>query len=112
MSQKIKDDKNRWRNKTVGFRVSPEEWEVFNDKVRLCGYSKKQDYIMDCLMHHKVTAKGNPLMLTQFRADLKKILMELQSINNQNEMDEELLSSLTSMLDILEAFKENEGKKG
>ena len=43
MSEKIKDDKNRWRNKSVGFRVSPEEWDVINDKVRLCGYGKKQD---------------------------------------------------------------------
>lgn len=112
MSQKIKDTKNRWRNKTVGFRVSSEEWEVFNDKVRLCGYSKKQDYIMDCLMNHKVTAKGNPLMLTQFRSYLRKMLDDLQRIQKQSEMDEELLSSLTSMLEIVKAFKEHEEKKG
>ena len=112
MSQKIKDDKNRWRSKTVGFRVSPEEWDAFADKVRLCGYAKKQDYIMDCLMNHKVIAKGNPLMLTQFRADLKKILVELQRIDNQEDMNEEIFTPLTSMLEILEAFKENEKKKG
>ena len=35
MSEKIKDDKNRWRKKSVGFRVSPEEWDVINDKVML-----------------------------------------------------------------------------
>lgn len=46
MSEKLKDDKNRWRNKTVGFRVSKEEWDVINDKVRLCGYAKKQEYII------------------------------------------------------------------
>lgn len=83
MSQKIKDDKNRWRSKSVGFRVSPEEWDVVNDKVRLCGYQKKQDYIMECITNHKITAKGNPLMLTQFRADLKKILAELERIHNK-----------------------------
>ena len=27
MSLKNKDEHNRWRNKTVAFRVSPEEWE-------------------------------------------------------------------------------------
>lgn len=111
MSQKIKDEKNRWRNKTVGFRVSPEEWEEFSQKVRLCGYSKKQDYIMDCLMHHKIIAKGNPLMLTQFRSELKKILNKLQQIHNPQEMDEKLLVSITTMLEILEGFKENEDKK-
>ena len=32
MSAKNRDNKNRWRNITVGFRVSPEENEA--DKVR------------------------------------------------------------------------------
>ena len=27
MSLKNRDEHNRWRNKTVAFRVSPEEWE-------------------------------------------------------------------------------------
>ena len=111
MSQKIKDDKNRWRNKSVGFRVSPEEWDIVNDKVRLCGYQKKQDYIMDCITKHSVTAKGNPLMLTQFRTDLKKMLAELERINSKEELDEviekELFESIKTMLQILEAFREN-----
>ena len=111
MSQKIKDDKNRWRSKSVGFRVSPEEWDVVNDKVRLCGYQKKQDYIMECITNHKITAKGNPLMLTQFRADLKKMLAELERIHNKEELDEaienELFASIKTMLQILEAFREN-----
>lgn len=111
MSQKIKDDKKRWRSKSVGFRVSPEEWDVVSDKVRLCGYQKKQDFIMECITNHKITAKGNPLMLTQFRTDLKKMLAELERISNKEELDEaiknEVFSPITTMLQILEAFKEN-----
>lgn len=111
MSAKLKDDKNRWRNKSVGFRVSPEEWDVINDKVRLCGYGKKQDYIMECLTNHKITAKGNPLMLTQFRADLRKMLAELERIDGIERLDEaiekELFAPIVTMLQILEAFKEN-----
>ena len=107
MSEKIKDEKNRWRSRSVGFRVSPEEWDAFSDKVRLCGYGKKQDYIMQCLMHHEVVAKGNPLMLTQFRKDLKQILAELQRINDASEIDGELFTPIQSMLEILEAFSTN-----
>ena len=111
MSAKLKDDKNRWRNKSVGFRVSPEEWDVINDKVRLCGYGKKQDYIMECLANHKITAKGNPLMLTQFRADLRKMLAELERIDSIEQLDEaiekELFVPIVTMIQILEAFKEN-----
>lgn len=107
MSQKIKDEKNRWRNKSVGFRVSQEEWDLINDKVRLCGYSKKQDYIMECLANHQITAKGNPLMLTQFRADLRKILAELERINSMEQVDDEFFIPIKTMLEILEAFKAN-----
>ena len=95
----------------MGFRVSPEEWDIVNDKVRLCGYQKKQDYIMECIANHSVTAKGNPLMLTQFRADLKKMLAELERINSKEELDEaiemELFESVKAMLQILEAFRDS-----
>lgn len=111
MSHKLKDDKNRWRNKSVGFRVSPEEWDLFNDKVRLCGYGKKQDYIMQCLSNHQIIAQGNPMMLTQFRADLKRMLAELERISNQGELEKaiekELFVPITTMVQILEAFKNN-----
>ena len=46
MSAKLKDDKNRWRNKTVSFRASPEEAEELDRRVRLCGARTKQDYIL------------------------------------------------------------------
>ncbi len=44
MSAKNLDNCNRWRNKTVAFRVSPEESERIDKAVRLSGHTK-QDYI-------------------------------------------------------------------
>ncbi len=111
MSEKIKDQKNRWRNRTVGFRVSNQEWEQFEKKVKLCGYQKKQDYIMECLMCHKIVAQGNPLMLTQFRKELREIRDELRRIDSISEVDEEFFTPIYTMLEILEAFKANEGQK-
>ena len=49
MSLKNRDNKNRWRNKTVAFRVSPEEDEQIETAVRLSGLTK-QDYITRRLM--------------------------------------------------------------
>ena len=46
MSNKNLDNCNRWRNKTVAFRVSPEENEQIDKAVRLSGLTK-QDYITD-----------------------------------------------------------------
>ena len=37
MSLKNRDEHNRWRNKTVAFRVSPEEWEQIERYVQLSG---------------------------------------------------------------------------
>ncbi len=41
MSLKNRDNKNRWRNKTVAFRVSPEEDEQIEAAVRLSGLTKR-----------------------------------------------------------------------
>jgi hypothetical protein len=43
MSLKNRDEHNRWRNKTVAFRVSPEEDEQIEIAVKLTGLTK-QDY--------------------------------------------------------------------
>ena len=42
MSAKNRDGKNRWRNITVGFRVSPEENELINKAVALSGLPKQE----------------------------------------------------------------------
>ena len=44
MSLKNRDNHNRWRNKTVAFRVSPEEDRQIETFVKLSGLTK-QDYI-------------------------------------------------------------------
>ena len=44
MSAKNLDNYNRWMNKTVAFRVSPEEDAQIETAVRLTGLTK-QDYI-------------------------------------------------------------------
>lgn len=41
MSAKNRDEHNRWRNKTVGFRVSPEENKLLNRAVALSGLPKQ-----------------------------------------------------------------------
>ena len=106
MSEKNRDDKNRWRNVTIAFRVSPEENEELNNRVKLSGVRTKQEYIIQSVLHQKVVAIGNPLMFLQFRQNLQRIEEELKRIGKASEMDEELLTPIRSMLEILEGFKE------
>lgn len=107
MSEKNRDDKNRWRNVTIAFRVSPEENEELNNRVKLSGLRTKQEYIIQSVLHQKVVAVGNPLMFLQFRQNLQRIEEELKRIGRASEMDEELLTPIRSMLEILEGFREH-----
>ena len=106
MSEKNRDDKNRWRNVTIAFRMSPEENEELNNRVKLSGFRTKQDYIIQSVLHQKVVATGNPLMLVQFRKNLQQIERELERIEKASDMDGALLTPIRSMLEILEGFKE------
>lgn len=45
MSAKNLDSKGRFRSRTIGFRVSPEEEKLINSAVALSGLTK-QDYIV------------------------------------------------------------------
>lgn len=46
MSKKVLDQKGRFRNKIISFRMSPEESEMMDRKVASAGISK-QDYIIN-----------------------------------------------------------------
>lgn len=106
MSEKNRDDKNRWRNVTVAFRMSPEENEELTQRVKMSGYRTRQEYIIQSVLHQKVVATGNPLMMVSFRQNLQHIEAELERLQDASDMDPELLIPIRTMLEILEAFRE------
>lgn len=111
MSAKNKDEKGRWRNKVIAFRISSEEDEELNRRYKLCGFRTKQEFLIQSVLHQKVTAVGNPLMIVQFRKQLFEILNELERIQSQDEMSEELFTPIRTMLEILEGFNNsNQGE--
>ncbi len=110
MSAKNLDPKGRLRSETIAYRCSPVEREELDKRWRLLGYQTKQDYVLDAVLHNKVTAKGNPMMLVNFRKELNGILAELERLDAASEIDEELFTPINTMLEILEAFKVNEEK--
>lgn len=99
MSEKNRDSKNRWRNVTIAFRMSPEEDAELDLRVKLCGYQTRQEYIIESVLHQKVTAVGNPLMLVQFRKQLKGIEEELKRLTTLEDADEELFTPIRTMLE-------------
>jgi predicted DNA binding CopG/RHH family protein len=105
MSLKNRDEHNRWRNKTVAFRVSPEEWEQIERYVQLSGLTK-QDYITRRLTHREVIVQGNPRVYKALRNNLADVLTELQRIENGGSVNDELLDLIKMIADILGGLKE------
>lgn len=110
MSAKNVDNRNRWRNITVGFRVSPEESEQINKAVRLSGLSK-QDYITRRLLCQDVVVQGNPRVYKALKNELAAVLLELRRIEAGKGVDEELLNDIELITVILGGLKgEEDGK--
>ena len=104
MSAKNRDNKNRWRNITVGFRVSPEESEQINKAVRLSGLSK-QDYITRRLLCRDVVVQGNPRVYKALRNELAAVLAELQRIETDGGVSDELIDTIELIAVILGGLK-------
>ena len=105
MSLKNRDEHKRWRNKTVAFRVSPEEDAQIERYVQLSGLTK-QDYITRRLTHKDVVVHGNPRVFKALRNQLAEVLLELQRIETGGAVNDELLDLIEMIADILGGMKE------
>ena len=105
MSLKNRDEHNRWRNKTIAFRVSPEENEQIERYVQLSGLTK-QDYITRRLTNKEVVVQGNPRVYKSLRNQFAAVLDELRRIEAGDGVNGELLDLIEMMTDIMGGIKE------
>ena len=106
MTSKNRDNKNRWRNITVAFRVSPEEDEQIETAVRLSGLTK-QDYIICRLQNRDVVVVGNPRVYKALRNDLNAVNIELQRIAAGESVDDGLLYTIQLITMTMVGLKED-----
>ena len=106
MSAKNLDTHNRWRNKTVAFRVSPEENKQIDAAVRLSGLTK-QDYITRRLLDRAVVGQGNPRVYKALRDQLAAVLKELRRIEARGGVGDELLATIDLISVTLGGMKED-----
>ena len=105
MSAKNLDNHNRWRNKTVAFRVSPEEDEQLEIAVRLSGLTK-QDYITRRLLNRDIVVQGNPRVYKALRDQLAAVLDELRRIEAGQGVNGELLDTIQMIATIMNGMQE------
>ena len=106
MSLKNKDEHNRWRNKTVAFRVSPEEDAQIERYVQLSGLTK-QDYITRRLLNRDIVVQGNPRVYKALRDQLAAVLGELRRMEAGGGVDDELLATIRLITMTLDGMKED-----
>lgn len=104
MSAKNVDNRNRWRNITVGFRVSPEENEQINTAVRLSGLPK-QEYCYRRCLGRDIVVQGNPRVYKALKNELAAVLAELKRIEAGGNVSEELLDNIELITEILYGLK-------
>ena len=106
MSAKNLDKHNRWRNKTVAFRVSPEEDELLEIFVKLSGLPK-QDYITRRLLERDVVVQGNPKVYKALRDQFTAVLDELRRIEAGQGVNDELLDTIQMITTIMNGMQED-----
>ena len=102
--ERVLDQQGRWRNKVVAFRMSPEEDEVLEAKVKLSGLTK-QEYIIRRLTDREITVVGNPRVYKALRDQMKLIYQELQRLAVDEEVPPELLETLQMVALTLNGLK-------
>ena len=106
MSAKNLDNHNRWRNRQVAFRLSPEEADLLDTYVRLSGLTK-QDYITRRLLNRDIVVQGNPRVYKALRDQLAAVLVELRRVRDGDGMGGELLDTINLIAKIMEGMKED-----
>ena len=102
--EKALDRYGRWRNKVVAFRMSPEEDELLEAKVKLSGMTK-QDYILNRLADKEIAVVGNPRVFKALKNQMGLILEELKRIEAAGEVTDEMLELIELITVTLDGMK-------
>ena len=106
MSAKNCDRHNRWRSKTIVFRMSPEEDQQLEAFVKISGLTK-QDYITTRLLERDVVVDGNPRVYKALKEQFATVLDELRRIEAGSNVDADLLEIIQMMATIMDGMKED-----
>lgn len=105
MSHKNRDEKNRWRSKTIAFRVSPEENEFINAYVAASGLTK-QEFLTANMLNMKFTVRGSSRVYYGLKKDLGLVYGELSRLSVGQPVDKELIALTKYVAKIIANMKE------
>ena len=101
------DNKGRWRNVIISFRMSPQERYDLNVRVKLSGLTK-QDYIIKRLSERDIVVHPNTRVYKALRNQMAEILEELKRIDNVTGIDSDLLDIIQITVQTYNGLAEKE----
>ena len=110
MSPKRLYAENRLRYITVGFRMTPEDNEDLNRRVRLSGFTK-QDYITHRLQEREIIVQGNPRVYKALKGQMELIYRELLRLQTGNEVSVKLQETICLVAKTLGGMNYSEGER-
>lgn len=109
MSAKNLDHYERFRSKTVAFRVSPEEWKQVNLMVEVSGMTK-QDYLVSKMLDKAITVKGGAKVYRGIVKCLEEIKKELLCAEGQSIETEELIQLIYYVAGVVDRLNSNNSR--
>jgi len=104
MSAKARDGQGRWRCKTIGVRVSPEENAEIDALAALSGMTK-QDYCIHRMLQRDVVVVGNPRVYKALKSQMEQLCREFSRLRSVNDVSAEALHVLEYLAMIYEGLQ-------
>lgn len=76
-------DKNRLRNKTISFRVSPEEARKLDARIKVCGMPKGE-YFIQSLLNNNISIVGGKYQSDRLSLELSRLKETLHRLSVSN----------------------------
>lgn len=101
-------NKNRKRSVTIAFRVTAQEAQRINQRVKISGLSRRK-YFMNTFLGQKIELIGGCFESNRLASELKKIRMKLEMLEVNSTQLEETIDECHALLsELSKVIKENE----
>lgn len=101
-------NKNRKRPVTIAFRVTAQEAQRINQRVKISGLSRRK-YFMNTFLGQKIELIGGCFESNRLASELKKIRMKLEMLEVTSTQLEETIDECHALLsELSKVIKENE----
>ncbi len=101
-------NKNRKRSVTIAFRVTAQEAQRINQRVKISGLSRRK-YFMNTFLGQKIELRGSCFESNRLASELKKIRMKLEVLEvNSPQMEETIDECYALLSELSKVIKENE----